>query len=168
MKTSVKDMPGLSNWQWAALITLRVLIGWHMLYEGLVKIIDPYWSSAAYLKQSTWIFTDLFHAIAESTFWLSFVDILNPWALCMIGIALIAGLFTKPAGIVGSVLLLIYYLANPPLFSQDAMIATNGQTIIVNKLLIEAAALFAVSLFPTGRIIGIDHLIVTFKSKRDL
>lgn len=167
MKKNVKDMPDLSNWQWGSLITLRVLIGWHFLYEGLVKIFNPDWSSAAYLEQSTWIFRDLFHAIAESTFWLSFVDIFNPWALCMIGIALIAGLFTKPAGIVGSVLLLIYYLANPPLFSQDTMIATNGQTIIVNKLLIEAVALFAVSLFPTGRIIGFDHLIVKFKSKRD-
>ena len=31
------------------LVTLRVLIGWHFLYEGVSKLINPYWSSAAYL-----------------------------------------------------------------------------------------------------------------------
>ena len=32
------------------LVTLRVLIGWHFLYEGVSKLINPYWSSAAYLR----------------------------------------------------------------------------------------------------------------------
>ena len=40
------------------LVTLRVLIGWHFLYEGISKIINPYWSSAAYLLDSKWIFQD--------------------------------------------------------------------------------------------------------------
>jgi len=37
------------------LVVLRVLIGWHLLYEGIAKALDPYWSAAGFLKQSQWI-----------------------------------------------------------------------------------------------------------------
>ena len=39
------------------LIVLRILIGWHFLYEGISKITNPYWSSAAFLMESKWIFS---------------------------------------------------------------------------------------------------------------
>ncbi len=159
------EFTDLRDLHWTVLVVLRVLIGWHLLYEGLVKVLNPNWSAAAYLKQSTWIFSGWLTAIAESPTWLSFIDIVNPGALCIIGIALIAGLFTKPAGIAGSILLLFYYLANPPLWGQDAALAAGGNSIIVNKLLIEAVALFAVSLFPTGRKIGLDYLIYKMRKK---
>ena len=32
-------------------LVLRIMIGWHFLYEGIVKLLDPRWSSAAYLSQ---------------------------------------------------------------------------------------------------------------------
>jgi len=136
-----------------------------MLYEGLIKIVDPNWSSAAFLKQSTWIFSDIFLWIADNPSVLSVVDFLNQWALCLIGVALIAGLFSRFAGITGGILLLLYYLANPPLFSQGAIMSTNEHTIIVNKLLIEAVALFVVGLFPTGKVVGLDLLLARFKSR---
>jgi len=41
------------------LVTLRALIGWHFLYEGISKLINPYWSSAAYLLDSKWVFSGL-------------------------------------------------------------------------------------------------------------
>ncbi len=28
-----------TNWQVSALVIVRVLIGWHFLYEGLVKVV---------------------------------------------------------------------------------------------------------------------------------
>ena len=34
------------------LVTLRTLIGWHFLYEGLAKLANPDWSSAAFLLDS--------------------------------------------------------------------------------------------------------------------
>ena len=155
----------LSDRQWIALVILRVIIGWHIVYEGWVKIADPEWSAAVFLNQSTWIFSGFFMAIAESEFWLTFIDVFNQWALCLIGAALIAGLFTRTAGIAGSILLLSYYLVNPPLFSQDLLLSGEGQVIIVNKLLIEAVTLFTISLFPTGRVIGLDYLIAKIKAK---
>ena len=38
-----------TSWQTAILVVLRVFIGWHFLYEGLVKLLNPYWSAAGYL-----------------------------------------------------------------------------------------------------------------------
>ena len=37
------------------LVTLRVLIGWHFLYEGIAKLLNPYWSSAAFLFDAKWL-----------------------------------------------------------------------------------------------------------------
>jgi thiosulfate dehydrogenase [quinone] large subunit len=166
LKTITQEMPELSKWQWTSLIILRVLLGWHLLYEGLIKITDPNWSSAPFLNQATWIFTGFFSWIAESAALLSFVDFVNQWALCLIGAALIAGLFSRTAAISGGFLLLMYYMANPPLFSQEYIAAANEHSIIVNKLLIEACALFVIGLFPTGRIIGLDLLLQKIKDKK--
>ena len=44
---------------------VRIFIGWHFLYEGLAKLFSP-WSSAGYLLESQWLFSGLFHRIAEN------------------------------------------------------------------------------------------------------
>ena len=49
-----------SGWQTGVLVVLRVLIGWHFLYEGLVKLMNPYWSSAGYLVESKGFLSDFF------------------------------------------------------------------------------------------------------------
>jgi thiosulfate dehydrogenase [quinone] large subunit len=56
----------VNNSQLYGLVTLRVLIGWHILYEGVSKLINPYWSSAAYLLDSKWIFSDLAKTIVSN------------------------------------------------------------------------------------------------------
>ena len=35
-----------------AITALRVLVGWHFLYEGLTKLTAPSWTAAGYLKQA--------------------------------------------------------------------------------------------------------------------
>ena len=42
----------LSATQMTAVVVLRVLIGWHFLYEGVSKLTTPGWSAAGYLLQS--------------------------------------------------------------------------------------------------------------------
>ena len=41
-----------SNLQATSLVVLRILIGWHFLYEGLVKVTNPDWTAAGYLLDS--------------------------------------------------------------------------------------------------------------------
>ena len=37
------------------LTILRIFVGWHFLYEGIVKLFNPDWSSASYLMESKWL-----------------------------------------------------------------------------------------------------------------
>ena len=39
---------------------IRILIGWHFLYEGITKIMAGNWSSAPYLAGSKWVFAPVF------------------------------------------------------------------------------------------------------------
>ena len=43
LHSSIKE----NDFQFYGLVVLRVLIGWHFLYEGVSKLINPYWRSAA-------------------------------------------------------------------------------------------------------------------------
>ena len=145
-----------TTFQLVALITLRILIGWHLLYEGLVKFVDPYWSSALYLMDSPWSF---FVSIVTNPMLLSIVDFINIWGLILIGGCLIAGLLTRTMTIAGIILLFIYYISNPPFIGLVSPVPAEGNYLIVNKTLIELAAMVVFYLFPTGRIAGIDLLI---------
>ena len=92
-----------SRFETLLLTLLRVGIGWHFAYEGLVKILDPSWSSAGYLRGADWIGADLFHAIASNPTALYAVDLLNMWGLFLIGLALMLGCFTRFAALFGVV-----------------------------------------------------------------
>ena len=35
-----------SDFQVTTLVALRMLIGWHFCYEGIAKLLNPYWTSA--------------------------------------------------------------------------------------------------------------------------
>ena len=63
------------------LVTLRVLIGWHFLYEGVSKIINPYWSSVAYLLDSKGPFSVFAETIVSNPTLLSISDYVNMWGL---------------------------------------------------------------------------------------
>jgi thiosulfate dehydrogenase [quinone] large subunit len=156
-----------SGWQLFALVLIRVMIGWHFLYEGLTKLIDPQWSAANFLLESKWIFAGLYKAIAGNPSVLSAVNVLNTWGLILIGLGLILGGLSRTATIAGMVLIVLYYFSNPPFIGLYYAIPAEGNYLIVNKNLIELAALFVLLLFPTGHIIGVDHLfIVWFRNKR--
>jgi len=157
---------GYSGCQLRALVALRIFIGWHLLYEGLVKLFNPYWSSAGYLNDSQWIFKGFFRWIAEHPGLLKFVDTLNEWGLVLIGLALMLGLFTRGAAIAGAVLIFLYWLANPPFIAFRYTMPAEGSYIIVNKNLIEATALLVLAHFPTGRIFGLDRLLFLSRKNR--
>lgn len=148
-----------SRFQTIALVTLRIVIGWHFLYEGLAKLTNPYWTSAGYLAESKGWFSGYFLDIAANPAALTVVDYLNIWGLMLIGVGLILGAFTRFATVAGIVLLALYYLAAPPLVGFSYPMPTEGSYLIVNKILIELAALVVLLAFPTGRVVGIDRLI---------
>ena len=72
-----------------------------------------------------------------------------------VGLSLMLGLFTQ-AGCVGALgLLAMFYLSAIPMGLPEAR--SEGTYLIVNKNLIEAAAVLVLFSFRTGRIAGLDH-----------
>lgn len=91
--------------------------------------------------------------------WLAWTDFIMRWGLFLSGLALLLGLFTRPACLLGALLLLLIYLAQPPLPWLPISSRLPGYTPFVNGVLIEALALVALAAFPTGRWLGLDALL---------
>jgi thiosulfate dehydrogenase [quinone] large subunit len=157
--TAALGMTGYTRFQVTALVTLRMLIGWHFFYEGLAKLANPYWTAAGYLSESKFILSKFFVSLAANPSTLLFVDFVNKWGLVLIGLGLLLGCFTRVATIAGIVFLALYYLAAPPFVGYVYSMPSEGSYLIVNKVLIELAALAVLLAFPTGRLIGLDRLI---------
>jgi len=152
--------PQYGFFQLTALVSLRMLIGWHFLYEGVAKLTNPYWTSAGYLQESQGWLSGWFNSLANSPGILAVVDNLNQWGLLLIGLALIVGTFTRVAAVAGVVVLALYYLAAPPFPGLEYAMPAEGSYLIVNKILIELAALLVILGFPTAHRIGLDRLLV--------
>ena len=148
-----------SNAQLFWLVTLRVLIGWHFLYEGLVKAFNPNWSCAGYLMDSQGFLSGFFHSLAVKASVLSVVDFANIWGLVAIGIGLILGLFSRIALSGGIALLSFYYFSHPPFIGLNYRIPMEGSYLIVNKNIIEMITMVVLLVFPTSKVFGIDRLI---------
>lgn len=147
------------------LVALRVAIGWHFLYEGIVKLLNPNWSSVGYLMDSQGWFAGMFQSIAGNPGMLQVADFLNVWGLILVGLGLMLGIFARIASYGGVALLALYYLSHPPMINVTYAIPSEGSYLFVNKVMIEMIALIVLSLFPTSKIIGLDRFI--FKKASD-
>ena len=155
----MKNKKQFSNLQLTVLVILRMIIGWHLLYEGFAKLLNPNWSSAGFLKESQWIMSGFAEWITSNGGILNVVDFLNTWGLIAIGLALILGFFGRLGAFFGAALVLMYYLNSPPLTGIEYTLPAEGNNLIVNKTLIEAVALLLLALFPTSHIVGLDLFI---------
>ena len=158
--------PQYGAFQLAALVSLRMLIGWHFLYEGLAKITNPYWTSAGYLQESKGWFSGMFMDLANSPGALALADNVNQWGLLLIGLALLVGFLSRTAAVAGVALLALYYMAAPPFPTLEYAMPAEGSYLIVNKVLVELAALLVVIAFPTAHRIGLDRLLVRKRSAK--
>jgi uncharacterized membrane protein YphA (DoxX/SURF4 family) len=153
------------------LITLlNIIIGWHLLFEGIVKLADPNWSSASYLKNATGPFAGFFTGLANSSLLLGIADILNMYGLAIAGILLLTGLFVRYAAIGGALLLLLYYFSHPPFTATGIGYGTEGHYLIVNKNLIEAITLLLIASLPGNWYYGLQNInlrqLITPKKKQ--
>lgn len=138
------------------LVTLRFAIGWHLFYQGFGKVVAVEWSSAGFLRAS-W---GLFAWIADQPVLLAIADIVVIWGLMILGVLLMVGLFTRIAALVGGFLVLLFYLALPPLdYTGFVTPGPQGTELWVDKNLIEVLALWALAALPTGRMIGLDIIL---------
>ena len=143
--------------QRTAIIILRLLIGWHFLYEGAIKLFNPNWTAKAYMMSAQGPTKSIFAWLGSDSL-IGIVDFLNILCLILVGITLILGIWERLGALVGIGLLLLYYLAHPA-FPGLSQAGTEGSYFIINKNLIEAAALYVIYLLPTAQYFGISRLI---------
>ena len=146
-----------SRSQLSTLVVLRLFLGWHFLYEGVVKLFNPYWTAKSYLLTSDGALQPFFVWLSGDPM-IGVVDVLNIAVLIGVGMALMLGLLTRAAVVAGIILLLMYYLAHPPLHGMMTGPGT-GNFWIVNYNLIEIVALLLVYHFPTSRQFGLGALL---------
>ncbi len=150
-----------------ALIILRITVGWHFLYEGGVKILNPQWTARSYLLDSGGFLKGFFETIAENQTLLAISDSVNAWGLTLIGLSLLLGLLTRFSSIAAMVLLLLYYLSHPAFTGIEYMFPSDGSYFIVNKTLVELFALLVIFAFPTSHILGMQRLLKSNKTFLD-
>jgi thiosulfate dehydrogenase (quinone) large subunit len=157
-----------------ALVLLRTLIGWHLLYEGWAKLMTPgwsavgerlgAWSAAGYIRAGTGPVAWLMQKVLDAG-WGGAIDWSVKIGLVLCGVSLMLGLLTRLGASGALVLLLLFYLTLVPLAGTQQP-WTEGAYLVVNKTLIEAAALLVLLVFDTGRIAGLDLLIAGWSNRR--
>lgn len=138
----------------------RMVVGWHFLFEGMVKVLNPAWTARAYLLDSGGWFRNFFVWIAGHETILHLTDLLNAWGLTIIGLLLILGIFGKWAAGGGMFLLALYYLSHPPLPGIEYLFPSDGSYFIVNKTLIEWLLMLVIYQMPMENLLGVRRLFV--------
>jgi thiosulfate dehydrogenase (quinone) large subunit len=142
-----------------AITLLRVVIGWHFLYEGVSKLTSTTWSAAGYMNASRGPLAEFFRWIASQPHLLDNANQITMCGLTIVGVLLMLGLFTRLAAAGGIVFILLFYLCNPPFIGYFYAIPTEGTYLIVNKNLVELCALVVILLTGTGRFAGLDTIL---------
>jgi len=171
---SNESQNSLSRFQQILLVLLRILIGWHFLYEGYYKLMVPGWSSdgsplpawtsAGYIRAASGPVARIFQRMLDAG-WTPWIDNVVKIGLLVVGLSLMLGLFTR-IGCWGALFLLAaFYLSMIP-FAGVQQPGAEGAYLIVNKTLIEAAAVCVLLAFNTGSIAGLDRLLAGAKRQR--
>jgi uncharacterized membrane protein YphA (DoxX/SURF4 family) len=114
--------------------------------------------------ESKWLFSGFFHWLISNNTTLQIVDFLNIWGLILIGLSLFLGMFTRLASISGALLMLLYYVANPPFVPTS--IPTTSHFYILNYNLIEAFVLVVLASYRKEMFWGLQRLISYYHSQR--
>jgi thiosulfate dehydrogenase [quinone] large subunit len=156
----------LSRGPMIAITVLRVLIGWHFLYEGITKVTASSWTAAGYMKAARGPFADFFRWIAGQPNLLDNANLVTMYGLTIVGVLLILGLFTRLASLGGIGFILLFYLATPPFVGYFYSIPSEGSYLIVNKNLVELSALVVILLTGSGRFAGLDRIVHVLFTRR--
>ena len=142
-----------------AITLLRIVIGWHFLYEGVSKLTSTTWSAAGYMNSSRGPLAEFFRWIAGQPQLLDNANLITMYGLTIVGVLLMLGLFTRLAAVGGIVFILLFYLCNPPFIGYFYALPTEGTYLIVNKNVVELCALVVVLVTGTGRFAGLDGIL---------
>ncbi len=139
----------VSRFQKISLFLLRLSLGWMFFYSGITKVLDPAWSAAGYLKGAKTL-PGLYQWLMSPDI-INITNFLNEWGQLLIGIALILGLFTRFASIMGVLLMALYYL---PILDFPY---PNAHAFIVDEHIVYSFALLVLASLRAGRVWGLEN-----------
>lgn len=138
------------------MVLLRLFIGWHFLYEGVIKLYNPDWTSFGYLASAQGPFKSFFLWLSGEGI-ISIADWGNKIALIFVGISLLLGVFERIGAMVGIGLLALYYLAHPA-FPGLTQLNVEGSYWFINKNLIELIGCIILFQVPTADRFGLKWI----------
>jgi uncharacterized membrane protein YphA (DoxX/SURF4 family) len=86
-------------------------------------------------------------------------DLFIRWGVYLVGACLLAGFLTRTACVGGAILLLMFFLALPPLPGLPLSPRAEGTYVLINKNIIEMMALLALATTRSGVWFGLDALL---------
>ena len=141
------------SWIGYSIFVLRVVWGWVLFQGGIVKVLDPTWTAAGYLRNSipeANPFRGLFLSMAGSPL----TDALNAWGLTLTGLGLILGAFVRWNAFWGAVTMLFFWAAALEGGLMAGLPIAHGW--VVDDHVVYAALLFGLGAIGAGRILGLD------------
>lgn len=133
---------------WA--VALRLLIGWFMLVDGWQILMTPQWSASGFLLGAkTFPSFYAWFALPMNSWW---VDPLNSWGITLIGVALLLGIFIRPAAWAGAILMILYYFPHYTL-----PVVPHG--FIVEDHIIDAAIFMLIAALPAAQEFGLSSYL---------
>jgi thiosulfate dehydrogenase (quinone) large subunit len=163
------DDAKLSRGPMVAITVMRILIGWHFMYEGIAKITSATWSASGYLRQARGPAAGMAKWLAAQPNLLANADLITMYGLTLVGVLLILGLFTRLSALGAIGFLVMFYACNPPFVGYFYSLPSEGSYLIVNKNLVELAALIVVLVTGSGKFAGLDvfvHKLIGRGSKK--
>ena len=129
-----------------ALVFFRLTLGWIFLYAGISKFMTENWSALGFLKGAK-MFQGLFSFFADPLI-LPYVNVINKWALLLLGLSLVLGIFIRISAPLGAALMVLYFLPR-------GLPKPDPTSFIVDSHWVYAAGLFVLAAFHAGRVCGL-------------
>lgn len=143
----------LSAW---FVLALRLMFGYAFLSAGLSKVLEAGWTAQGYLAFGAAAngnpLAGMFTWMAETSWFLAFVDVAVPFGQVAIGLGLIVGLLVRLAAFFGALMMTMFYFGNWAI--------EHG---FVNSDMAYVLVFLAIAAFGAGRIIGLDRYVETYE-----
>lgn len=139
----------MTQFQKISLFLLRLSLGWLFFYAGITKVLNPAWSAAGYLKGAK-TFPEFYHWLITPDI-LPITNFLNEWGLTLIGVAIILGICVRMAGILGALLMILYYF---PILVFPKIGTT---AYLIDEHIIFAIGFLLLVAFKAGKIWGLEQ-----------
>ncbi|UTF54427.1 DoxX family protein [Natronosalvus rutilus] len=148
--TATGKLHTLSVW---FILALRLMMGLAFLQSGVDKVLSGEFGAAGYLgSREAGPAADLFVSMAETGWFVDFVNIAVPWGEVLIGLGLIFGVLTRLAAFWGAFMMLMFYLGNWEI--------SHGY---INGDFAYMLVFLSVAAFGAGRILGLDAYIEQYE-----